>query len=255
MADENPIAGFFGEHFKELRQRVIVSFVAVMIFTGVAYLFAEQISFFLMKPIFAAEPSLSGLVYTNLTEAFVSYLKISVLAGLGAGFPVFCYELWMFVGPGLKRHEKRLALTVTFWATILFGAGVLFAYFIALPRILSFFMSFSGEQLSAMPRLDAYLTFVARTSLAFGLAFEIPFLMMAAGRTGILDRGYFIEKRWLSYLGILVLSFLLTAGDFLGAFLLALPLFVLYESGIILLFIFSGKKKVKEAPESKDLAG
>lgn len=238
METENPLPDFLRDHLKELRHRVLVVFVSVSCFTALAYYFSQPIAAYLVQPIFAASPKVEGLVYTHLTEAFVGYLKLAVLAGVAASFPVACYELWMFVAPGMKGREKKNALTVSFWATFLFLGGIIFAYFVALPKILSFLMNSAGPQLEAKPRLDSYLTFVARTVIAFGLAFEIPFLMVVAGRTGLVERKYFIEKRWISYGAILLVAFLLAAGDPLGAFLLALPLIVLYEVGILLAFLF-----------------
>lgn len=191
-----------------------------------------------MVPLFSASPELTGLVYTNLTEAFIAYLKISVLVGLIAAFPVILYQSWMFVAPGLHKNEKKLVLTIVFWATTLFMFGVCFAYFAVMPRALNFLMSFAGENLEALPKLDSYLTFIVRTSLAFGLSFEIPFLMVAAGKTGLVAQDYFSRQRVYFYLAILILSFLLTAGDFFSAMLLAIPLFGLYELGITVMRIF-----------------
>lgn len=238
MDVDNPLPRFLGDHLRELRRRLSVFFVSVLAFTALAYYFSRPIAAYLIQPIFAASPEIEGLVYTNLTEAFVGYLKVAVLVGVAASFPVGCYELWMFVAPGLRRREKKIALIVSLWATFLFLGGMIFAYFVALPEILAFLMKSAGPQLKAMPRLDSYLTFTARTALAFGLAFEIPFLMVAAGRAGLVGRGYFVEKRWISYGVILLTAFLLAAGDLLGAFLLALPLIVLYEIGILLALLF-----------------
>ena len=137
MATDSPLSEFFGDHLKELRQRVLVVFCSVLFFTAIAYYFAKPLSFFLVRPVFQAAPEIKTLVYTHLTEAFVSYLKIAVLAGVAATFPIGCYELWMFVSPGLSRKEKRTALKVSFWSTALFLAGIGFAYFVALPEILA----------------------------------------------------------------------------------------------------------------------
>lgn len=238
MDVENPLPNFLGDHLKELRRRVVVFFVSVLCFTGLAYYFSRPIAAYLIQPILAASPEVEGLIYTGLTEAFVGYLKVAVLVGVAASFPVGCYELWMFVAPGLRGREKRVALIVSFWATFLFVAGIIFAYFVALPEILTFLMNTAGPQLQAKPRLDSYLTFTARTVFAFGLAFEIPFLMVAAGRTSLVSRGYFIDKRWISYGAILILAFLLAAGDLFGAVLLALPLIILYEIGVLLMVLF-----------------
>ncbi len=232
------IASHFSEHLKELRQRLLVAFAAVVVSSLAAYYFSEPIARFFMAPLFAAQPALAKLVYTNLTEAFVSYIKVALLVGLIVSFPVVCYQLWSFVAPGLHKSEKWLAIQVVFWGSGLFVAGVLFAYFAVLPRMLTFLMSFTGPDLVAMPKIEAYLTFVARTALSFGLAFEIPFLMVMAGKAGIVERRYFTSKRKYAYCLILGLGFLLSVGDPFATALLAFPLIGLYESGILVMRIF-----------------
>jgi len=240
------------DHLAELRQRLVVSFVAVFFFGGVSYFFAEEIARFFMTPLFLASPDLIKLVYTNLTEAFITYLKLSLLIGIIFSVPVLLYELWMFVAPGLRANEKKIVFSVVFWATLLFAVGVCFAFFIVLPRALHFFMGFSNPQLTPLPKLGGYLTFVARTSLAFGLAFEIPFLMVAAAKVGWIKRDYFSRKRKYAYLVLLLFSVLIGAGDLMAAMLLCLPLFVLYESGIFIIRLFTRKPDSREL-ESDDL--
>jgi len=242
------LAGHFSSHLAELRHRVLVSFLAIVAFTATAYAFSDHITRFFMAPLLKGHPALAKLVYTNLTEAFVSYLKISLLVGLMASFPVCCYQVWMFISPGLHRHERQMARHVVFWGTTLFTGGVVFAYFVVLPEVLSFLLSFASDRLTPLPKLDSYLTFVARTSLAFGLSFEIPFLMVMAAKTGIVARGYFAKRRKYFYLAIVVLSFLLTVGDVVSTALLALPLFGLYEAGILISRPFKGK--IKGEPKS-----
>ena len=228
-------------HLEELRQRLIVSFGAIFLFAALSYIFAEQIARFFMTPLFLASPTLVKLVYTNLTEAFITYLKLAILLGIIFSIPVLLYELWMFVAPGLHGNEKKTVLTVVFWATLLFAVGAGFAFFIVLPRTLHFFMGFANPQLTALPKLSGYLTFVARTSLAFGLAFEIPFLMVAAAKIGWVKHNYFSTKRKYFYPAILLLSVLLAAGELMAAVLLCLPLFALYESGILIIKLFTRK--------------
>ena len=235
----NFLVDHLGDHLRELRRRLVISFAAVVICSGVAYIYSRPISHFLMKPLFAAHPALARLVYTNLTEAFVSYIKVSLLAGLIASFPVLLYQTWMFMAPGLHPWEKKVGRNVVFWATLLFGGGVFFAYFAVMPELLEFLMGFTRDGLEPLPRLESYLTFVVRTSLAFGLAFEIPFLMVMATRAGLVARGYFSSQRKYFYLLIVVLAFLLAAGDPLSAVLLSCPLFCLYEAGIGVIRIFS----------------
>lgn len=226
-------------HLAELRRRLLIAVGAIVVCSSVAYIFSRQIAGFFVAPLFRADPTLGKLVYTNLTEAFLAYLKVSLLVGLIFSFPVLLYELWMFVSPGLHRNERRLALKVVGAATLLFAAGATFAYFVVMPDALSFLMGFAGERLTALPKLDAYLTFIARSTLAFGLAFEVPFLMVIAQRTGLVAKDHFRKKRLYFYASIVILSFLLTVGDFFSALLLALPLFGLYEGGLLVIRLFS----------------
>nr|MBF0223098.1 twin-arginine translocase subunit TatC [Desulfobulbaceae bacterium] len=218
----------------ELRQRVTISFVAVVLCSSVAYGFAKPISHFFMDPLFLAYPELTTLVYTNLTEAFFSYLKLSILVGIIGSVPILAYQTWMYVAPGLKKKEKRAVLRVVAMGTLLFCAGALFSFFVVLPELLKFLMSFIRDNLTPMPKFGAYLTFVARIALGFGLAFEIPFLMVAAVKFGLVPKRHFHQKRLFFYLIIFVLSFLLTAGEPVSTVLVAMPLCVLYEAGALI---------------------
>lgn len=234
----------FRPHHEELRQRLIRVFLAVAICTGIAYGFSETIAQLFMIPLFAATPHLDHLVYTNLPEAFLSYLKLSLLIGLIVSFPYTLFQIWMFIAPGLRKEEKKFGVTVVFWATLLFGSGALFALLGVLPRMLLYFMSYASDSLEPLPKFGKYLTFVARTVLAFGLSFEIPFLMVMTGKAGFVQAAYFRSKRLYFYAAIVVMAFLLTAGDFMATGLLAIPLFFLYEAGVFLTGIF-GKKATK----------
>ena len=118
-------------HLVELRQRLLVSFGSIFFFSVLSYFFAEHIARFFMTPLFASQTEVFKLVYTNLTEAFITYLKLSLLIGIIFSIPVLIYELWMFIAPGLHSDEKKTVLSVVFWATLLFSAGACFAFFIA----------------------------------------------------------------------------------------------------------------------------
>jgi sec-independent protein translocase protein TatC len=235
---------FFRPHHLELRNRLIKVFAAIFICTIVAYIFSEKIAALFISPLLAASPLVHKLVYTNLPEAFVSYIKLALLVGILASFPVVLYQLWVFIAPGLRKNEKRLALVIVFWATLLFGAGGAFAFFAVLPKMLTYFMSYANEGLEPLPKLGKYLTFVARTILTFGISFQIPFLMVMAAKADIVRAAYFKRKRMYFYIAILILSFLLTAGDFMATALLAIPLFGLYEVGIFLSSLFNRKNKI-----------
>ncbi len=223
----------FAPHHRELRRRLIRIFLAIATASIIAYLFIEPIVQFCLRPLFTAHPGIRRLVYTNLTEAFITYIKLALMIGVISSFPVILYQVWMFVAPGLLDKEKRIVITIVLWASLLFTGGALFAYFIVLPKMLTFFMAYAGPDLKPLPRLGHYLSFVARMIAAFALAFEIPFLMVTATRTGLVSRDHFRRKRNYFYIVIVVGAFLLCAGELTATVLLALPLFALYEAGII----------------------
>lgn len=241
----------FRPHHNELRKRLVRVFLSIAVCTGVAYFFSEQIAGHVMDPLFGASPLVEKLVYTNLPEAFLSYLKLSLMVGIAASFPVALYQLWMFISPGLRKNEKKMAVITVFWGSLLFLGGVAFAYFVVLPKMLSYFMSYANPGLTPLPKLGKYLTFVIRTSITMGLAFQIPFLMVMAGKASLVKPIYFRQKRWYFYIAIVIVSFLLSAGDFMATALLSLPLFGLYEAGILLSTIF-GKNKTSSAEKEQE---
>lgn len=243
----------FAPHHEELRKRLIRSFLVIFVFTVIAYLFIEPIAAVCMQPLFYAYPELTNLIYTNLTEAFISYIKLALLVGIAASFPFILYQIWMFVAPGLFAHERRIAIRIILWATLLFAGGSLFAFFIVLPEMLVFFMSYAGDNLQPMPKLGLYLTFVARMVLAFAIAFQIPFLMVMTVKTGLINKTHFSKQRKYFYGAIVFLSFLLTAGEPTATVLLSIPMFGLYETGIIAskIFLSEDRNQKTEARRQK----
>ncbi len=235
---ELPDLSQYSSHLHELRRRVMISFGAIIFCSSVSYYFRIELADLVVAPLFTAYPQLDTLVYTNLTEAFFSYLKLAILVGIILSFPIILYQAWTFFAPGLHKSEKKVSFQVVFFASLLFAGGAAFAFFVVMPEALSFFMHFASEDLQPKPKFGAYFTFVARSCLAFGLAFEIPFLMVATAKIGWVNKKHFSKKRYYFYLAIVILSFLLTAGDILSAILLALPLFGLYEAGILVMFLF-----------------
>jgi len=229
-------------HHKELRKRLIHCCLAIVLTSAAAYFFKDHIAAWCMRPLYLAYPQLGKLVYTKLTEAFISYLTLSVLVGVAASFPFILYQIWLFISPGLLDQEKQLIRRIVLWATLLFAGGASFAFFIVLPRMLHYFMSYASPALTPMLKLGLYLTFTARMVLAFGIAFEIPFLMVMAIRSGLLSSDHFRKNRIYFYIAIVVLSFLLTTGELTATTLLSFPLFALYEAGIIAGRVFQGKK-------------
>ena len=232
----------FRSHQKELRTRLIRCCLAVLLSSAIAYLCKDTLTAWCMRPLSLAYPQVGKLVYTNLPDAFFSYLKISLLAGLAATFPFVLYQAWLFIAPGLHDHEKRAVRVIILWSTLLFASGAAFAYFAALPRIVHYFMSYASPVLQPMIKLGPYLSFTVRMTLAFAIAFEIPFLMVMTTRSGLLRDTHFREKRISFYCAIAILSLLIAAGEIIAAVLLALPLFGLYETGILACRVLGSKR-------------
>lgn len=238
----------FRPHHEELRIRLLRCCKALLLTSIIAYLFKDFIANWCTQPVYTAYPALGKLVYTSLPEAFVSYIKLAVLSGCIVSSPFLLYQIWMFVSPGLLEQEKQTVRRIVCWAGGLFAGGACFSFFILLPRILVYFMSYASPTLVPKLKLGFYLGFVGRMVLAFGIAFEIPFLMVMAVRSGLLPREHFVRKRLWFYAAIVVLAFMLAAGEFVATLLLSLPLFALYEAGILAARIFT--KKNNSSPSS-----
>ncbi len=222
---------FFQPHHQELRRRLLIILGAMALCSIIAYFFAEPLTKFCIAPLIASSPLVDKLVYTNLPEAFIAYLKIAVLAGIITSMPITLYQIWAFISPGLHKEEQRTTLTIALWASLLFAAGVGFSFFVALPQLLKYFMSYVSEGLVPLPKFGAYLHFIAKLTIGVGLGFEIPFLMVMAKRIGIVNKNYFTSKRLWFYGIIIACAFLLASGDIAATILLSLPLFLLYETG------------------------
>ncbi len=210
----------------------------IVLLAAVVYWFIEELVSYLSLPLIRVDPELGHLVYTSLPEVLISYLKLSLLGGATLALPVVVYQVWRYVAPGLHRWEKIMALQVAAWGFLLFVGGALFAYFVVVPELLRFLLWFAGEQINPHLKLSAYLNFVVRSVFAFGLAFELPFLMVMATRLRLVAPDYFVRYRAYSYLGVVLVVLLAMAGDPVATFMLAVPLFLLYETGIIIGKIF-----------------
>lgn len=241
------LTDYFAPHLHELRRRLLTVVATVAGLAGVAYLFAEPLVKLLAAPLARIDPALGKLVYTSLPEAFISYIKIALLVGLLGAFPVLVYQIWMFVAPGLHPHEKATGRRVAGWGMFLFGGGALFAYFVVMPEMLRFLRFFAPAGAVPHIKIGGYLTFVVRSVLAFGLAFEMPFLMVMASKSGLVARDYFKRQRKYFYLGILLIAFLLAAGDPVATILLTLPLCGLYEAGILIGRLFGRPAATSES--------
>lgn len=222
----------FAAHLDELRRRLIYCVVTLALVFFACYWASDYLASVLFYPIRRALPPGSTMVFTSLTEGFMTYLKIAFWAAVIISSPVFLYQVWAFAAPGLYDKEKRHIMTLTAWAVTLFTAGAAFGYWVIMPAVLSIILGFASQGLQAMPRLQDYMVFALKTMLGFGLAFEIPFLMAATVRMGMVPAGYFQRHRKICYLALYIFSVILVPVDIFSQIMLLAPLVCVFEIGI-----------------------
>jgi sec-independent protein translocase protein TatC len=247
MREEDKIP--FTAHLEELRKRLIVCFIAVGIGFVAAYGFKEKLFQVLTVPLVRVMKSGDTLIFTNLPEAFFTYLKVSLLAGLMLAAPVILYQFWMFVAPGLYQRERRVLLPIVFLSTLFFLGGALFGYFIVFPWGFQFFLGFATEHIRPLPSMREYLSFSAKLLLAFGIVFEMPLVLTAMARLGIVSVGFLKKNRKYAILLFFTGAAILTPPDVVTQIMMALPLMLLYEVSIIGARVFTPKPKPTESEE------
>jgi len=228
------------EHLTELRDRLIRSIIAVGLLSIVAWNFKEFFFGIIRAPILPYLPN-EGLVYTAPTDKFMAFLKVSFLSGVIMATPVWVYQFWMFIAPGLYKNEKKFGLYFIFFGTLLFLTGVTFVYFVVYPLAFEFLLNFGGDTDKAMITINDYLSFFITTTIVFGLAFELPLVLTLLGIIGLVTQPLLKALRRYAIVLICVMSAVITPPDVMSMVLLVLPLYGLYELSIILVGIF-GKK-------------
>jgi sec-independent protein translocase protein TatC len=237
----------FIEHLEELRKRLIISLIAVGIGFGISYIFAKQIFQLLMIPLIKVLPAGASMIFTSLPEAFFTYLKVALLAGIFVASPVVLYQVWLFVAPALFSHEKKYVIPFVIFSTLLFIGGGAFGYFIVFPFGFKFFMSFASDFIQPAPKLKEYLSFCSMLLLAFGLVFELPLFIFFLSKLGVVDARMLARNRKYVILGIFAVAAILTPPDVVTQVMMAGPLLLLYEISIWIAKIF-GKKGAVEEP-------
>ncbi len=241
----------FTVHLDELRKRLIVCFTAVGIGFVACYFFKEALFHILVAPLQKVMASGDTLIYTHLPEAFFTFLKTALIAGLMLASPVILYQFWMFVAPGLYDREKRLMVPILFLSVLFFVGGALFGYFIVFPFGFQFFLSFATDTIRPMPSMKEYLGFASQLLLAFGLVFELPLVITFLAKLGIVSVGFLKKNRKYAILLFFIAAAVLTPPDVITQFMMAMPLIGLYEISIIGARIF-GRKKAADDPGSTD---
>jgi len=233
----------FVAHLKELRQRLVVCLLSVCVAFALTYFFRERVNIFLLQPFKKIMPPGSSFIFTGVTEAFLTYFKIWILTAVTVASPVIIHQMWMFVSPGLYEKERRYVYPLIFWGSLLFSGGVVFCYFIVMPNLYRFFVSYASDFVIPMPDLKGYVSLTLKLLVIFGFLFELPLVAYFLAKVGILNHRFLAKKRRYAILGAFILSAIITPPDPISQILVAMPLWGLYELSIVIARLFGKKEK------------
>lgn len=229
------------KHLVELRNRFLAVIVVWLLATAASYLVVRPIYAFLVEPLAQAftDPHSRRLIFTSLTETFITYIRLACYTGLFIAFPFISTQVYLFLAPALYKHEKRILLPYLIGGPILFIMGVALAYFFVMPLAWKFFVGFEAiGDASALPitleaKVSEYLSLVLQVMMAFGLAFQLPIILTLLVRVGLLKTDTLSRGRKYAVVILLTLAAILTPPDILSQILLFIPLYILYELSII----------------------
>ena len=241
----------FMSHLEELRKRLVICAIGVGAGFVIAYIFSERLFQLLVAPLKAVMPEGDQLIFTNLPEMFFAYIKVAFIAGIMAAAPLIFYQLWMFIAPGLYRKEKKMAIPFVISSTILFVGGALFGYFVVFPFGFKFFIGFSNEYVKALPSVKQYFSFSMKLLFAFGAVFELPVIIFFLSKMGVVTPQFLRQKRKYAILLTFALAAILTPPDVITQCMMAGPLIVLYEIGILVSRIAQKKKEDRETAKAE----
>ncbi len=239
----------FISHLVELRDRLLRSILAVVVVFLGLFPWARELYALLAKPLLAALPAGGQMIATDVVGVFLVPVKVAFLVAFVIALPYVLYQAWAFVAPGLYVHEKRLVLPLVIASTLLFLLGMSFAYFLVFPLVFKFMASIAPEGVAWMTDIDKYLSFVLTTFIAFGVTFEVPVVVIVLVRAGVVSIEKLKEVRPYVIVGAFVIGAIFTPPDVLSQVMLAVPLWLLYELGIVL-----ARFAARPAVMSEDLA-
>jgi sec-independent protein translocase protein TatC len=248
---EDELAGTeqpFVAHLVELRDRLIKAMIAVGVVAAVLFLYPGPGALYdiLAAPLVAHLPKGATLIATSVISPFLVPLKILLMAAFLVALPVVLYQAWAFIAPGLYSHEKKLVLPLVFSSTVLFFIGVGFCYFFVFGQVFSFIQSFAPKSITAAPDIEAYLSFVLTMFIAFGLAFEVPIVVVVLARMGFVTIAKLKEFRPYFIVVAFIIAAVITPPDVVSQLALAIPMCLLYELGIWAAQIFIKHTKAPE---------
>ena len=238
------------QHLIELRSALLRSVIAIVIFFLMLFPFANEIYTFIAAPIVQAIPG-SNLIAIGVISPFLTPLKMSLILAVYIAMPYLLYQIWIFAAPALYRHEKKLILPLVVSSALLFYTGLLFSFYIVFPVIFNFLSSVGPSSVDFAPDIQYYLDFILKVSFAFGVAFEVPIATILIIMFGVTSAEKLKKNRAYIIIGSFVLGMILTPPDIISQFLIAIPMWLLFEAGLI----FSAFFKVRinnKTPTSDD---
>jgi sec-independent protein translocase protein TatC len=245
LTDKMPFLG----HLGELRTRIMWSRGAVIVGLGIALTFTDRLMKLVRRPFELAMPG-QKLVFTTPTEAFWVYMKVALIAGVVIAMPMILYQIWAFIAPGLYSHERRYAVPFVLVGSLFFIGGGLFAQLLVIPYAMRFLLSFPGQDLLPMITINSYVDFVLKFTLAFGAVFELPVIITLAARMGLVTPQMLSKNRKYAILINFILAAVLTpTPDIFNQCLMAGPLCILYELGIVSARLFGRRPAAAPTPE------
>ena len=234
MTDTSDTQESFMSHLIELRTRLLRSIVAVVVVVVVLFPFAKDIYALLAQPLLRVLPQGSTMIATDVTGTFLVPLKVTLMAAFLIALPYVLWQAWAFVAPGLYQHEKRLVLPVLVSSCVFFVIGMSFAYFFVFPVAFGFFAGYTPVGVQMMTDIDKYLSFVLTMFIAFGITFETPVVVVVLVRMRVVSLEKLKSIRPYVIVGAFVVGAIFTPPDVISQCLLAIPLWLLYELGLVL---------------------
>ena len=234
------------QHLIELRRSLLRSVIAIVVFFVILFPFADEVYNFIAAPIVQAIPG-SNLIAIGVISPFLTPLKMSLILAIYIAMPYLLYQLWMFIAPALYRHEKRLVLPLVVSSTLLFYAGLVFSFYIVFPVIFGFLAGVGPDSVNFAPDIQYYLDFILKVSFAFGVAFEVPVVTILLIIFGVTTPQKLKKNRSYIIVGSFVIGMILTPPDVISQFLIAIPIWLLFEAGLI----FSSFFRVRESDKQR----
>ncbi|MCQ9618118.1 twin-arginine translocase subunit TatC [Paenalcaligenes niemegkensis] len=255
MTQESQTGESFISHLVELRSRLMRAVISVIGVFIVLFLYPGPSVIYdaLAQPMLASLPQGTRMIATGVITPFMVPVKVTLLASFVIALPVVLYQAWAFVAPGLYKHEKRLALPLIFSSTLLFIMGMAFCYFVVFKTVFHFIASFAPESITPAPDIEAYLNFVMTMFLAFGITFEVPIAVILLVKTGVTTVAKLREIRGYVIVAAFVIAAVVTPPDVISQFLLAAPLCLLYEVGLIFAAFIKKREAEAEAQELEEI--